>query len=187
MHTFQRLSGSLFHIMSKDLMQVWYFNFWCIQDLQAFLSAASHSFDLERFIINSIAVTKTISTSIDEVRKIFSILDRLRLVLSILITPGLSADVDSICYGKLGAFPSSAVAGLSRYVFPPCLRFSYDWQSRLQHWSDYFVPDQPFARYLVYIFQCVCCSCIGDHCRTQGYESFWRYVWSSWGLSSSSN
>jgi len=82
-------------------------------------SAASLSLDLERFVIDSIAITKTISTSIGEVRKIFSILDKQRLVLSTLITPGLNADVDSICYGKLSAFPSSAVAGLSRSVFSP--------------------------------------------------------------------
>jgi WD repeat-containing protein 7 len=91
-----------------------------------FPSAASLSLDLEHFIIDSIAVTKTISTSIDEVRKILLILDRLRLVLSTLLTPGLNADVDSICYGKLSAFPSSAVAGLTRCVFSPCSRFSSD-------------------------------------------------------------
>ena len=91
-----------------------YFFLSLAQELQEFLLAASLSLDLEHFITNSIAVTKTISTSIDEVRKILSILDRLRFVLSTLITPGLNADVDSICFGNLRVFPSSAVAGLSR-------------------------------------------------------------------------
>ncbi|KAF8158416.1 hypothetical protein B0H34DRAFT_797808 [Crassisporium funariophilum] len=76
-------------------------------------AAASLSFNLERFIIDSIAVTKSISTSKDEVREILLTLDRLQLVLSALITSGLNEDVDSICYGKLGAFPSSATVGLS--------------------------------------------------------------------------
>lgn len=155
-----------------------YFPFFFGSELTDFLLASSLSFDLESFIINSIAVTKTISTSIDEVRKILLILDRLRLVLSTLITPGLNADIDSICYGNLSISPSSAIVGLSRCVYSPCLRFC-DLQSKLQHWSNDSVPDQPFARYLVYISQCVCCSCVGNHCGAQGYESFWRYIWRS--------
>ena len=101
-------------------MQVRSFLFFFDSKLTDFLLAASLSLDLEGFIINSIAVTKTISTSIDEVRRILLILDRLRLVLSTLITPGLNADVDSICYGNLSISPSSAIAGLSRCVFSPC-------------------------------------------------------------------
>ena len=100
-----------------------YFPFFFGSELTDFLLASSLSFDLESFIINSIAVTKTISTSIDEVRKILLILDRLRLVLSTLITPGLNADIDSICYGNLSISPSSAIVGLSRCVYSPCLRF----------------------------------------------------------------
>ena len=93
------------------------FFFFFGSELTDFLLAASLSLDLEGFIINSIAVTKTISTSIDEVRRILLILDRLRLVLSTLITPGLNADVDSICYGILSVSPSSAIVGLSRSAF----------------------------------------------------------------------
>ena len=90
-------------------------------ELTDLLLAATLSLDLEGFIIDSIAVTKTISTSIDEVRRILLILDRLKLVLSTLITPGLNANVDSICYGILSISPSSAIAGLSRCVFSPYL------------------------------------------------------------------
>ena len=98
-------AGTIFYYFHFDL------------ELTSFQSAASLSLDLEGFIINSIAVTKTISTSIDEVRRILLILDRLRFVLSTLITPGLNANVDSICYGILSASPSSAIAGLSRRAF----------------------------------------------------------------------
>ena len=101
--------------------------------LTDFLLVASLSLDLEGFIIDSIAIIKTISTSIDEVRRIRLILDRLRFVLSTLITPGLNANVDSICYGILSITPSSAIAGLSRCVFYPCLRVSCDLQLKLQH------------------------------------------------------
>lgn len=78
------------------------------------LAAASLVLNLEKVIVDSISVTKTISTSRDEVREILLVLDRLRLILSVLLTPGLNSDVDSICYGKLGAHPSSALVGLSR-------------------------------------------------------------------------
>jgi WD repeat-containing protein 7 len=98
-------------------MQVRLFPLFLGSELTDLLLAATLSLDLEGFIINSIAVTRTISTSIDEVRRILLILDRLKLVLSTLITPGLNADVDSICYGILSLFPSSAIAGLSRCVY----------------------------------------------------------------------
>lgn len=71
------------------------------------------SLDLERLVVDSVALTKTISTSRDEIRNILLTLDRLRLILSILLTPGLSDDVDSICDGKLKVMPSSATVGLS--------------------------------------------------------------------------
>ncbi|KAF8903093.1 hypothetical protein CPB84DRAFT_1728490 [Gymnopilus junonius] len=74
-------------------------------------TAATLVLNLERLIVDAISVTKTISTSRDEVREILLTLDRLRLMLSALLTPGLSDDVDSICYGKLGAYPSSALVG----------------------------------------------------------------------------
>lgn len=48
-------------------------------------------------------------------REIYQTLERLRLILAMLITPGLSEDVDSICFGKLNLKPSSALVGLSRY------------------------------------------------------------------------
>ena len=79
------------------------------------LAAASLSLNLEKLIVDSVSVTRTISTNKDEIREIFKALDRLKLVLSILLTPGLSEDIDAICYGKLGAYPSTAALGLSRY------------------------------------------------------------------------
>jgi len=80
-----------------------------------FYSAASLVLNLEKLIVDAILVTKTISTSRDEIREIFMALARQRLMLSALLTPGLNEDVDSICYGKLGARISSAIVGLSRF------------------------------------------------------------------------
>lgn len=78
--------------------------------------AATLDLNLEQFVADAIAVTKTISTSRDEVREILLALDRLRLILSSLLTPGLNEDVESICFGKLGAYPASVLVGLSRLV-----------------------------------------------------------------------
>ncbi|KAF9483399.1 WD40 repeat-like protein [Pholiota conissans] len=75
--------------------------------------ASSLDFNIERFLVDAISITKSISTSKDEVRGILLTLDRLRLVLSVLLIPGLNPDVDSICYGKLGVHPSSTVLGLA--------------------------------------------------------------------------
>ncbi|CAA7261526.1 unnamed protein product [Cyclocybe aegerita] len=78
-------------------------------------AAATLSLKLERFLVDAIAVTKTISTNRDEVREILSTLSRLKLILSCLLTPGLSADVDGLCYGKLGAHHSSTLVGLTSF------------------------------------------------------------------------
>lgn len=77
-------------------------------------TAASISLNLEKLITDSVSVTKTISTNKDEIREIFMALARLKLVLSLVLTPGLSADIDSICYGALGANPSMVTPGLAR-------------------------------------------------------------------------
>ena len=83
--------------------------------LRCFFPAASLALNLEKLIVDAILVTKTISTSRDEVREIFLTLERLRLLLSAFLTPGINDDVDSICYGKLGVHTSSAIVGLSRF------------------------------------------------------------------------
>ncbi|KAF9561801.1 hypothetical protein CPC08DRAFT_688535 [Agrocybe pediades] len=83
------------------------------QSFEVHDAAASLSLNLERVVVDAISITKTISTSRDEVREILLALDRLRLILSALLTPGLNEDVDSICYGKLGAYSSSVLVGLS--------------------------------------------------------------------------
>jgi hypothetical protein len=43
-------------------------------------------------------------------------LSQLRAVLSLLLTPGLSPDIDEICENRLGTFPSSGMVGVSSYV-----------------------------------------------------------------------
>jgi hypothetical protein len=88
--------------------------------IQRFNVVSTLSLDLERLVVDSVALTKTISTSRDEIRNILLTLDRLRLILSILLTPGLSDDIDSICDGKLKVMSSSATVGLSRCVGFEC-------------------------------------------------------------------
>lgn len=86
----------------------------CLVTILIFLIVSSLDLNLEKFLLNAVAITKSISTSRDEVREILSTLQRLRLILSALLTPGLNSDIDSICLGKLGAYPSSATMGLTR-------------------------------------------------------------------------
>ncbi|KAG6864820.1 hypothetical protein C0991_006941 [Blastosporella zonata] len=69
--------------------------------------------DLERFTTQSIAVAKTISTNRDQTRAILLTLERLRSVLSALLTPGLNHDIDQICLEKLGIRPVQASVGFS--------------------------------------------------------------------------
>ncbi|TFK27655.1 hypothetical protein FA15DRAFT_635254 [Coprinopsis marcescibilis] len=76
-------------------------------------AAATLKFSLEKFVVNSIATTKKISTNKDEIRDILHTFDRLRMLLSVSLTPGLSQDVDSICTGKLDIQPTAVGVGLS--------------------------------------------------------------------------
>lgn len=77
------------------------------------LPASTLSLRTERFIADTIAMAKTISTSRDQTRAILQSLDHLRTILSTLLTPGLNPDVDSICHAKLGVSKSSASVGLA--------------------------------------------------------------------------
>jgi len=58
--------------------------------------------DLERFTTESLTIAKAISTNRAQTRTILLTLERLRSILSALVTPGLSHDIDSICSAKLG-------------------------------------------------------------------------------------
>lgn len=75
--------------------------------------AATLTLETERFITDTIAIAKTISTSRDQTRAILQSLDHLRIILSTLLTPGLSDDVDSICKGKLGINDSDISVGFA--------------------------------------------------------------------------
>ena len=60
-------------------------------------------------------MTKTISTSRDEVQRILQVLERLRVFLSTMLTPGLNNDVDSICISKLKIKGTEVGVGIGRY------------------------------------------------------------------------
>ncbi|KAF5384322.1 hypothetical protein D9615_003314 [Tricholomella constricta] len=68
--------------------------------------------DLDRFTTESVVVAKSISTNRDQTRAILLTLERLRSVLSVLLTPGLNNDIDTICSAKLGIRPSRVSVGL---------------------------------------------------------------------------
>ncbi|RXW25374.1 hypothetical protein EST38_g529 [Candolleomyces aberdarensis] len=78
-------------------------------------AAATLDLSLDKVVTDCISITKTISTSRDEVRNILQALERLRLLLSIVITPGLNGDVDSICTGKLKLRPSTVGVGFTSH------------------------------------------------------------------------
>ncbi|KAJ7904510.1 hypothetical protein B0H14DRAFT_2663171 [Mycena olivaceomarginata] len=73
------------------------------------------SLDLEQFITESTTTARLISTGRDQTRAIYSALDRLRLVLSTLLTPGLNTDIDALCREKLGVPMSTVHAGFSSH------------------------------------------------------------------------
>ncbi|KAJ7276394.1 hypothetical protein B0H12DRAFT_1199167 [Mycena haematopus] len=66
-----------------------------------------------RFITESTTTARSISTGRDQTRAILSALDRLKLVLSTLLTPGLNGDMDALCREKLGVPMSTVYAGFS--------------------------------------------------------------------------
>ncbi|KAG6860615.1 hypothetical protein C0995_009369 [Termitomyces sp. Mi166 len=70
--------------------------------------------DLEHFTSESVAVAKSISTNRDQTRAILKTLERLRSVLSALLTPGLNHGIDTICFEKLGIRPAQMSIGFSR-------------------------------------------------------------------------
>ncbi|KAJ7626280.1 hypothetical protein DFH06DRAFT_737359 [Mycena polygramma] len=77
--------------------------------------ASTVSLDLEQFITESTTTARLISTGRDQTRAIYSALDRLRLVLSTLLTPGLNTDMDALCREKLGIPISTVHVGFSSH------------------------------------------------------------------------
>ncbi|KAL1756097.1 hypothetical protein FB107DRAFT_212176 [Schizophyllum commune] len=76
------------------------------------LGAVLH-LDLQRYVAEASAITKAISTNRAQTRAILDTMDRLRVLLGALITPGLNEGIDTICARRLGAPMSTAHAGLS--------------------------------------------------------------------------
>ncbi|TFK73197.1 WD40 repeat-like protein [Pluteus cervinus] len=90
-------------------------------------SASSLLLDLERFITESTEMAKVISTSKEQSRTIFLTLERLRWLLSTLVTPGLDEGIDQLCQLKMGiqrspvmvGFHGSQATSLYQYDWPP--------------------------------------------------------------------
>ncbi len=60
---------------------------------------------------------KTISTSRNQTRVILSMRDRLRTLLSAILTQGLNKGIDEICQEDLDIPLSSVAVGIARYSF----------------------------------------------------------------------
>ncbi|KAF9468708.1 hypothetical protein BDZ94DRAFT_1304460 [Collybia nuda] len=69
--------------------------------------------DLARFTSEAIAIAKMISTNRDQTRKILLTLEKLRYLLSALLTPGLNEDIDVICSDRLHIQNSTASVGFA--------------------------------------------------------------------------
>lgn len=72
--------------------------------------------DFEGFITECTSITKAISTSRLQTQSILAARDRLRFVLSVLLTPGLNKDIDIICQEELGISFSTGGLGMTWYV-----------------------------------------------------------------------
>ncbi|KAL4259622.1 WD40-repeat-containing domain superfamily protein [Pleurotus pulmonarius] len=69
-------------------------------------------FDVDHFLSISNSVTRSISTGLEQTRAIYSTLDRLRAMLSILLTWGVSQDIDTICRTQLAISSSVSSHGI---------------------------------------------------------------------------
>ncbi|THU84458.1 WD40 repeat-like protein [Dendrothele bispora CBS 962.96] len=73
-------------------------------------SVCTLSFDVERFILESITMIKTISTSKNQTANILAARDRLRAILSVVLTPAINSSIDEICQEQLGIHLSGDVS-----------------------------------------------------------------------------
>ncbi|TRM56951.1 hypothetical protein BD626DRAFT_228313 [Schizophyllum amplum] len=69
--------------------------------------------DLQRFVAESSTVAKAISTNRAQTQTILATMDRLRVLMGALVTPGLNEAIDAICARRLGASSSGVHAGFS--------------------------------------------------------------------------
>ncbi|KAI5896258.1 WD40 repeat-like protein [Schizophyllum commune H4-8] len=76
------------------------------------LGAVLH-LDLQRYVAEASAITKAISTNRAQTRAILDTMDRLRVLLGALVTPGLNEGIDTICARRLGAPMSVVHTGMS--------------------------------------------------------------------------
>ncbi|KAJ8081077.1 hypothetical protein PM082_017918 [Marasmius tenuissimus] len=75
--------------------------------------ASTLNLDLARFITDTTTIVKSISTSKAQTQNIFLARDRLRAVLSVLLTSGLNKDIDEVCRTQLGIPLSNVSVGFS--------------------------------------------------------------------------
>ncbi|KAL0567058.1 hypothetical protein V5O48_014937, partial [Marasmius crinis-equi] len=75
--------------------------------------ASTLNLNIARFITESTTIAKSISTSKAQTQNIFLARDRLRAILSVLLTPGMNRDIDEVCRTQLGIPLSSVSVGFS--------------------------------------------------------------------------
>jgi hypothetical protein len=112
-------------------------------------TASTLLLDLQGFTSESVTVAKTISTNRDQTRAILLTLERLRSVLSTLLTPGLNEDIDGICSTRLGVKLAPKPVGFARYVK---ISFEDDLSSSVSKlWFCCAIQQQSPCRSLVYL------------------------------------
>lgn len=107
--------------------------------------ACTMTLDLERFVTETTMTSKAISTSRQETRVILGALDRVRSVLSTMLTLGLNEEIATICVRKLGIRSSKAGVGMSRSV----LRFRCSFSVR--------VADERGAQWDIFVIGVLLC------------------------------
>ncbi|KAK7054386.1 hypothetical protein VNI00_003580 [Paramarasmius palmivorus] len=95
------------------------------------LSPKASTLDLNmgRFIAESTSLAKSISGSKSQTRNILLARDRLRAVLSMLLTPGLNKGIDEVCQVQLGVELSSASVGFPSMNVPTLHQYSWPGQA----------------------------------------------------------
>jgi hypothetical protein len=59
-------------------------------------------------------LARSVGTGTEPKRAALPIVDRLRFILSTLLTPGLNEEIDQTCFENLGIPPSNVAVGFSR-------------------------------------------------------------------------
>lgn len=104
--------------------------------------------DLEAFISRAVAALKVIEVERDTGTAAH--VSRIRAMLSMLLTNGISGDIEFVCQNKLGVPPSSVSTGMSR-----CVQLARYTNSITKHIQQYGLRSSPHISRLPRFMVCV--------------------------------